>query len=363
MQYRPLGKTGAQVSVIGLGLGPMMSLSLEAGVLLIRRAVDLGINYLDTARSYGETEVMAGQALKGRREGVFLSTKTGARTRDEAWRSIQESLQRLQTDHVDNCHLHAINEGEDMDTRLGPGGAMEALVEARNRGWVRHIGCSAHTSRDLLYALERFDFDVILVPMNIVEREPLAELIPLCRERGVGVTIMKPVATGLLPARLALKWLANQPIATAVPGVSTVEELELDVAVGDLPDFTLDVQEQAEIGALREQLDRVRCRICRKCDPCPHGIIIGDVLGSEIMYDHYRTMGREQFAAFPWGVEFITRDMHRKEELIPKIEACAACGDCVAKCPYDLPVVPMLESMLPAFRDMLRIYNQRLRCP
>jgi len=102
--------------------------------------------------------------------------------------------------------------------RTGPGGALEALLEARDQGIIGHIGCTAHTSRDLIASLEVFDFEVILVPMNLVERDPLAELIPLCQARGVGVTIMKPVATGLLPATLALKWLLNQPIASAVPG-------------------------------------------------------------------------------------------------------------------------------------------------
>ena len=92
MKYRPLGKTGLMVSAIGLGCAPMMSLSLDAGERLVRRALDLGINYIDTARGYGETEVMVGRALAGQRDRVFVSTKTGARTRDQAWRSIEESL-------------------------------------------------------------------------------------------------------------------------------------------------------------------------------------------------------------------------------------------------------------------------------
>ncbi|HEY3415867.1 MAG TPA: aldo/keto reductase [Armatimonadota bacterium] len=120
MQYRPLGKTGDRVSAIGLGCAPMMTLSLAAGTRLVRRAIDLGLNYIDTARGYGETEVMVGQALQGQRQKVFLSTKTAAPTRAEAWREILDSLQRLQTDYLDNCHLHALSEGEDMERRLGP---------------------------------------------------------------------------------------------------------------------------------------------------------------------------------------------------------------------------------------------------
>ena len=360
MHYRPLGKTGLRVSVIGLGCAPMMCLSIEAGATLVRRAVELGLNYLDTARSYGETEVMIGQALQGERERVYISTKTGAKTRDAAWRSIQESLERLQSDYVDNCHLHALREGEDLEARLGKGGALEALLEAREQGLVRHIGCSAHTSRALLCALGRFDFETVLVPMNIVEREPLAELIPLCQRKSVGVTIMKPVATGLLPAWLALKWLLNQPIAVTVPGVTTLEELELDAAVGNLEDYNLSSEEQAGAEALGQQWEHVRCRVCGACEPCPQGIDIGTVLGSEVSYDHYRTMGRERFAAAPWAVARMERDLRAKEELVTKIEACDRCRECVGRCPHGLPIVEMLQGMLPGLRDILSIYRERL---
>ena len=361
MQYRPLGRTGLVVSAIGLGCAPMMSLSLDAGEQLVRRAVDRGITYIDTARGYGETEVMVGRALAGQRDRVYLSTKTGARKRDQAWRSIEESLQRLQTGYVDNCHLHALEQGEDMEMRLGPGGALEALIEAREQGLVRHIGCTSHTSRTLIEALQRFDFETILVPFNMVEREPLAELIPLCRARGVGVTIMKPVATGLLPARLALKWLLNQPVDTVVPGVTTLEELDLDVQVGS-SDLTMSAEEQAEADEWAAQLAHVRCRLCRECQPsCARGINIGDELGSDVEYDHYRTMGAEEFAAAPWGVDWMARDLEHKEALIARIEGCDRCGQCEARCPYGLPVVEMLQGMLPGLLDMTRIYRERLQ--
>ena len=362
MQYRPLGKTGYQVFPIGLGCAPMMTLSLAAGTRLVRRAIELGLNYIDTAHGYGETEVMVGQALQGQREKVFLSTKTFGPTRADAWREILDSLQRLQTDYLDNCHLHALSEGADMERRLGSGGALEALVEARRAGLIHHIGCTAHTSRALIQALKRFDFEIILIPMNIVEREPLDELIPLCRQKGVGVTIMKPVATGLLPARPALKWLLNQPIATIVPGVTTLAELELDAAIGHLDDYTLSADEQAQVDTLAEQLKHVRCRVCRACEPyCPQHLWLGDVLGSEVMYDHYRTMGREAFASAPWSVSFVAGDIERQAKLVSSIESCGECRKCEEHCPYGLPAPDMLRAMLPGLKDMLGIYEQRLR--
>lgn len=222
---------------------------------------------------------------------------------------------------------------------------------------VRHIGCSSHRSSALVNALKRFDFEIIMVPMNIVEREPLEELIPLCRGMGVGITIMKPVATGLLPAQLALKWLLNQPISTAVPGATTVEEAWENSLVGHLDDFTLTSEEERQVNSLAAELERMRCRICGECEPCPVDIPIGITLGSDVIYDHYRTMGPEDFKAFPWSHDRIKNHVERRSQLISKIQLCTECGDCESRCPYGLPVVKMLKDMVPHMKDILRIWS------
>jgi aryl-alcohol dehydrogenase-like predicted oxidoreductase len=170
MQYRPLGKTGLDVSVIGLGGVQLNSSSTEYAVRIVQRALDLGVNYIDTARDYGDSEIKVGIALKGRRERCYVSTKTGAITYHAAWRQINESLERLQTDHVDNLHLHGLVDIHDLDERTGPGGALGALIQARQQGMARHIGCTSHLSSVLIAAMERFDFETILIPLNIIER-------------------------------------------------------------------------------------------------------------------------------------------------------------------------------------------------
>jgi hypothetical protein len=359
MEYRPLGKTGLQVSTIGLGCAYLGHLGFEEGVRLVERALDLGITFLDAARAYNDSELKIGQAIKGRRDKVILSTKTATRTRDEARRQIEESLQRLGTDYVDNCHLHGLEDEADIAKRCGPGGALEALLRAKEEGLIRHIGCTAHTSAVLLQALVRYDFETILVPMNIVERDPLRALIPLCQKRGVGVTIMKPVGTGLLPARLALKWLMQQPIATAVPGVSTLAEVELNAATWR-EGSALSAAEEAEIAATVQRLDHVRCRICGDCLPCPQEIPVPIALGTDVMYNEYRNMGRAAFVATAWSREVVERDLPRREQLIARIESCDHCGVCVTRCPHGLPAPEMLERMLPGLRDMVAIYQEQL---
>ena len=352
-----MGKTGIQASAVGLGCAQLASSQTEHAVQIVHRALELGVNFFDTARGYWDSELILGEALKGHRENVYVSTKTPGKTRDDAWQHIQESLERLQTDYLDNCHLHRLDLGEDLGTRLGPGGALEGLIEAKDQGVIRHIGCTAHLSKALIKALHRFDFEIILIPMNIVEREPLDDLIPLCLEKDVGVTIMKPVATGLLPAGLALRWLLNQPIACAVPGATTVEEIEENARVGAIEDVSLTCSEEEQVREWASRLAHVRCRVCRACEPCPVGIPIGKTLGTDEVYDHYRTMGPEAFATFPWRPERVRKDAETRRETLRRIEACTECEICELRCPEDLPVIDMLRKMVPEMADMLRIWQ------
>ena len=357
MKYRNLGKTGMSVSSIGLGCAQLGSSRTDYAVQIVHRALELGVNYFDTARMYRDSEIKLGVGLGTERSKVYVSSKTAAKTKEEAWQHINESLERLQTEYIDNYHLHELVDTADVELRLGVGGALEALVEAKAKGLIRHIGCTSHLSSVLLEALDRFEFEIILVPMNIVEREPLDHLIPVCIERGIGISIMKPVATGLLPPVLALKWLLNQPIATAVPGATTVEEVEENSMIGDIDDPALTKMELKEAAMFADKLEHVRCRVCYACDSCPVGIPISITLGTDVMYDHYRTMGQAAFAAFPWSQERIKQDSEKRCELIKRIEACDGCGLCEERCPYELPVIKMLKETLPSMKDILRIWD------
>ena len=357
MRYRKLGNTGMNVSCIGLGCGQLGAPTTDYAVRMVQRAVELGVNYFDTARGYWDSEVKMGLALADCRQRVYISTKTGARKKEDAWREVRESLQRLQTDYLDNVHLHGLQSGEDLDLRLGPGGALEALVEAREQGLVRHIGLSTHTWRTVYEALERFDFETILVIMNLVESEPL-ELLPLCQRKGVGVTVMKPVATGLIPSKLALKWLLNQPIATAVPGATTLAELEENSQVGYLGDLTLTPEEEAEVQRLVMQLARVRCRSCALCEPCPTKMWLSGVLGSDVVGNYYRNMSPEAFRRYPWSAESLTGGVKDRQTLLQALRACDHCGECERKCPYGLPVISMLEELIAPAEEMVRIWSE-----
>jgi len=169
---------------------------------------------------------------------------------------------------------------------------------------------------------------------------------------------MKPLATSLLPSQLALKWLLNQPIATAMPGATTLEELEENSLVGHLNDFTLTDEEKKQIDQLVNCLNYVRCRMCGKCEPCPVGISLWDTLGSDDMYNHYRTMGPETFRKFPWDIDKVKHHIEYRRKKISLIRFCDECGECERKCPYGLPIIKMLQGMVGNMENMLRIWNE-----
>jgi len=361
MKMRPLGSTGLNVAPIGLGAAQLGSSEYDHAREVVFKALDMGVNYFDTARGYWDSEIKLGKALKGEREKVIVSSKTTGKTREEAAQHVEESLERLKTDYIDNYHLHALTDLDDVDVRLG--GPLEALIEAQEAGKIRHIGVTGHTFPSVLVAaLKRFDFDTFLVPLNIVEREPLAELIPLALEKNIGITIMKPVATGLLPAPLALKWLMNQPIAVAVPGATTAAEMEQNARIAASDDYTLTADEEAEVAQWALDLATDRCRICMECLPCPSEIEIPGTLGTDVMYNHYRSMGPVKFAEFPWEKSRVENEWDKRESTIRKIDdhaACDSCMQCESRCPYGLPIVSMLRKMSPNMKDMLDIWSKQ----
>jgi len=359
MEYRKLGNTGLEVSVVGLGCAMLGSPDTSYAVRLIQRAIELGVNYMDAARAYRDAETKLGIALEGMRDRVVLSTKTGGKTRDEAWRDIETSLQELRTDHLENIHLHGIGPGEDMDIRTAPDGALTALIEAKEQGVTAHIGATSHRADTLVEALQRFPFEIILVPMNYVEQQPLEQLIPLCQERGVGVTIMKPLATGLLPAPLALKWLIGQPIHSAVPGATAIEEAEENSLLGN-SGGVFDQSESAALTESKAYWDTRRCRICIDCLPCPAGINLPMDLGTDVIYDHYRTMGPEEFRTFTWSRRAMEQELPKRKRRIAQFRACTECGDCEPRCPYGLPIIEMLKQRIPGMIDMVNVFEELL---
>lgn len=357
MQYRELGNTGMRVSVIGLGCAGLRPASTDYAIEIVHRALELGVSYFDNARGYGDAEIKLGLALDGRRQDAIISTKTGAKTRDEAWRDIEDSLRRLQTDFVDNLHLHNLVSHEDVEQRLGPGGAIEALIEAKEQGLTRHIGCTGHRNDLLIEALNRHPFETVLLVMNMVVRDPLDVLIPLCQARGVGVTVMKGLSKGRLPVSLALKWLLSQPVDCVVPGAVSLREIEESASAG-YGNLALTNEEAGRVHEVVAELGHVCCSICGRCEPCPVGVPIAGILGTDGRLSSYRLDGDEAFQRYAWSREMTALDLDSRVEWVAAIEACTRCGDCEARCPRGLPIVDLLQEALPEIRRIVQVFEE-----
>jgi len=197
MQKRTYGTNGIELSDVGFGGILVMNESAEDSFRLVKKAIDAGINYFDVAPTYGNAQEMLGPALEPYRKDVFLACKTGKRTRDEAEAELNESLRLLRTDHLDLYQHHAVTDMEEVETILGPGGAMELFQEAKERGIVRHLGFSAHSEEAALALLDAGGFDSILFPVNWVTMYSGKfgkRVIDTAVEKGVNILALKALA-------------------------------------------------------------------------------------------------------------------------------------------------------------------------
>lgn len=239
MPLRALGKTGVQVSLAGLGTAQWgRPVSDDVAAAITKRALDLGITYIDTAYSYGrgEAERKLGLALKGARDRVFLTTKTLPRDKKGALTELDTSLERLRTDHVDLWQFHALAATADTDRLLGEDGALGAGLEAVKAGKVRFLGLTGHKDPEVFVdALGRHAFDTLLVPLNCIDpwhRSFEKTALPAATKRGTGVIAMKVycsgklVSKGIATAEECLRYTYALPIATAIVGCTTVEQVE-----------------------------------------------------------------------------------------------------------------------------------------
>lgn len=246
MPERPLGATGHRVRLFSLGGQATLEKpdTRDQSIAIINRAIDLGVNYIDTAAAYGRgiSQEYIGEVMATRRREVFLASKTHDRTRDGSLRLLEESLRLLRTDHLDLWQLHNVRTDAQLETIFGEDGAIEALQRAREEGTVRFLGITGHFDpAPLGRALERFNFDTILMALNPADPHHLPfteELLPLATRKGMGVIGMKIPARGrifreggITSMRQAMSYVLTLPVSTVIVGCDTVEQLEENVSI------------------------------------------------------------------------------------------------------------------------------------
>ena len=335
MEIRQLGQTGLQVSRLGFGGIPIQRVDEAATRALMERLLACGINYIDTARGYTISEKLLGGALEGMREKFVLATKSMARTKEAMAGDIQTSLANLRTAYIDLYQVHNPSMAE-LDTLTAPGGALEALEEAKAAGTIRHIGLTAHSAAVFERALTLDWVETVMFPYNIVETQG-EELIRQAAARGVGFVCMKPLAGGALEdASLAMRFIAANPAVTVIiPGMREIREIDENLAaVEDASPLTQAELDQIE--AIRRELGTKFCRRCDYCQPCAAGVPISGVF---LLEGYLKRYGLRDWA------------LQRYAGFAKKAEDCVKCGACEARCPYQLPIREMLERCGKALAD------------
>lgn len=252
---RTLGKTGEQLSIIGFGGIVVMNETTGEASNIVAEAVDRGVNYFDIAPSYGNAQERLGPALAPYRKNCFLACKTEGRGRDDSRAQLEESLKLLKTDHVDLYQFHALTKMTELDKVLGPGGAMETMEAAKKEGKIRYIGFSVHSAETALAAMNRYNFDTVLFPLNWVLATQAGfgpQILKKAQEKQMGILCLKSMAKTVWAAdqkedhpepkcwyqpaafpheaSLGLRWTLGHPITAAIPpGEERYFRLAMDV--------------------------------------------------------------------------------------------------------------------------------------
>ena len=254
MQKREYGTTGEMLSIVGFGGIVVSQTEPSEAARLVGEAFDRGVNYYDVAPTYGNAQERLGPALEPYRKDVFLACKTTQRTAAGSRRELEESLELLRTDHVDLYQVHSLNTEEDLQTVMGPGGALETFTQAREEGKTRYLGFSSHSAETALKLMDQFDFDSVLFPVcwvNYFRSGFGPQVIEKAEKKGVARLALKALAYGKLPegaekkwkkcwyrpvedphlADLALRFALSQPITAAVtPGEAHFLAMAMDIA-------------------------------------------------------------------------------------------------------------------------------------
>ncbi len=329
MQKVRLGRTNLTVKKLGWGGIPIQRVSDDQAVSVVQAAVEIGVDLFDTARGYANSERRIGLALQKTSRPVILSTKSANRT-EKIYDDVQESLQQLQVKKVHIYHLHNVSKTEDYEKVMAPGGAYQGLQKARAEGLIDHIGLTSHSLDILERVLKEDRFEVVMACYSFLEPDAARRILPLARAKDVGVLTMKPFSGGVIEdAGLALRYVLSTPDIVPIPGSETVEKVRENWKVY-AEDRPLSEADQDRVQQVRQQFDRQFCRRCDYCQPCSQGINIQLMMGIKSII---RRFGDPDEIAWVKGLAEKARD-------------CTECGECLPRCPYQLPIPELIKKNL-----------------
>jgi len=334
MKTITLGKTGIKVKQLGFGAMHLPRISKEESDRTINRALELGINYFDTASAYQDSEEKLGRVLSGRRREDYVIT-----TRSHSWKmklddfkkDFEQSFQRLQIETIDFYGLHGVNQPDDLKMVMKE--PLDFLKEKKTEGRIKHIAITGHNPITMTEVVKTGEFAMTMFPFNVIEQEPRESLIETANQMGVGTSVMKPLAGGVIESKeLALRFFLSHPIGVITPGMSSVQEVEANFKVFE-EEKPLSSEELKRLEEEVSDLGKEFCRRCAYCMPCEQNIMIPFV-----HMIHMKCYGKEMNEDVAYTLELAKR-------MLPMLEMCDECAQCVEKCPYHLPTPKRVKEL------------------
>jgi uncharacterized protein len=337
LRYRELGSTGYRVSGLGFGAMNLPGVPYEQAEAALNYALDAGINYIDTAAGYRNSEEIIGQAVSHRRGEFFLATKTNQRSYEAAKEEIERSLKRMKTETIDLLQIHYVNHPGEFKAAMAEDGAYKAALAAKREGKIRFIGITGHRPDLLAQWVRSGKFDQTLFHLNLGQPFAAYDLIPALVEMGMARVAMKPLSGGFFqPVERALRYPYSQDVHVVLSGMTSVEEVKFNL---DALEAEVNEIERAELEGIADKLGGHNCRRCNYCS-CPIGIPIPDVMISSRLRDSYGLL--------PKGDGFYQK---HKEKLFScaDYEPCREKPLCEEKCPYHLPMSKVVRESVSYF--------------
>lgn len=334
-----IGETGLEVNRLGFGGIPIARVSENQAVETVLHAVERGVDFIDTARNYKTSERRIGMALQQTDKRVVLASKSQGRTADDVRADLETSLNELQRDYLDLYQCHFVRDEQVYQEIISPGGALGGLIQAKKEGLIGHIGLTSHSLDLLERVVDEGLFETIMVCYSFLEPKAQESIIPKALAKNIGVLAMKSFSGGVIDdPQPALKYVLSQQDIIIIPGVETKELFDQNWKVFQ-GSYALSQAEMSKIEALRNQYDKNFCRRCDYCQPCSEEIPIQLVLGVRSALKRF-------------GKSFLKESWPR--EAIEKAGNCSECGDCLERCPYQLPIPDLIKENLAWVDEQLK---------
>jgi len=339
MKRITIGKTGLAVNRMGFGGIPIQRVDEDQAVKTVLHAVEKGVDFIDTSRAYTTSEKRIGLALQKTDKHVVLASKSPRKTSSGVQADIETSLKELNRDYIDIYQAHAVRDEEDYKKIIGPQGAFEGLMKSKEQGLIRHVGITSHSLDLLDRVLDDGLFETIMVCFSFLEPAAKEKIIPKAMEKNTGVIAMKSFSGGVINnPRSALKYVLAHPGVVIIPGVETPDLFDENWEIFQ-GNWELDELEKKEIEKIRQQYEKYFCRRCDYCQPCSENIPIQFILGIRSLV---KRMGKGALSR-DWikaGLELAVN--------------CSECGDCLPRCPYELPIPDLIKENLEWVDEQLR---------